>query len=379
MNRFPVRASVLLFLVLAVGVSLLIADGGANHQDAQALPIELGTSGGNITDITNAFCCSGTLGSLVTAGGTNYILSNNHVLARTSQTTAEVTSHLGEDISQPGLIDNGCAAGSIVADLSAASPLGTQNVDAAIAEARSGAVSSNGEIIDIGQPRDTPAAPALNQAVAKSGRTTGLTCSTVSSIATDVSVQYQKNCGSGRKFFVNYTGQVVVSGGGFSAGGDSGSLIVSQAEAAPVALLYAGSSTTTIGNPAAEVAGVLGVSFVGSQNGTAVNCGGGGGGGGGKPPGVPPGPPDRGSFDGAQAAKNAHAAGLFRNPAVQGVGIGVSDSDPSEAVVVIYLIGGVPTRPMPRLLDGVATKVIVTDRFRAYGWNEPEPKACSVK
>jgi hypothetical protein len=55
-----------------------------------------GVSGGNINDISRAFCCSGTLGSLVTAGGTQYVLSNNHVLARQDQATT------GEDISQPG-------------------------------------------------------------------------------------------------------------------------------------------------------------------------------------------------------------------------------------------------------------------------------------
>src|ERR1043166_6921632 len=61
-----------------------------------------GVSGGNINDITRSFCCSGTLGSLVTGGGTFYILSNNHVLARQDQAAS------GEDISQPGLADNHC-------------------------------------------------------------------------------------------------------------------------------------------------------------------------------------------------------------------------------------------------------------------------------
>ena len=41
----------------------------------------LGVSGGNVKDITQSFCCSGTLGSLVIAGGMQYVLSNNHVLA----------------------------------------------------------------------------------------------------------------------------------------------------------------------------------------------------------------------------------------------------------------------------------------------------------
>lgn len=380
MNRSPVRASLLLFLILAVGVSLLIADGGANHQSAQSLPVELGTSGGNITDITNAFCCSGTLGSLVQRGGTNYILSNNHILARTSQTAAEVTSHVGDDVSQPGLIDNGCRPGTIVADFSDASPLGTQNVDAAIAQIRSGAVNTTGEIIDVGIPSQTPAAPTVGRGVAKSGRTTGLTCASVGSINTDVGVRYQKNCNAGKKFVISYQDQVVVNSSSFSAGGDSGSLIVTSDTAQPLALLYAGSSTTTIGNPVGDVISALGVSFVGGNSHAVSGCDSGGGGGGGKPPGVPPGPPQH-AIDRATAAKNAHAQRLFQNPAVQGVGVGASDVDPSEAVVVIYTIAGQATRPMPRFLDGVATKTIVTDRFVAYGWNESdsEPRACSAK
>ena len=66
-------------------------------------------------------------------------------------------------------------------------------------------------------------------------------------------MQYQKGCGGGKKFTVSFTNQVVVSGSTFSAGGDSGSLIVSNSGKNPVALLFAGSSSATIGNPASLV------------------------------------------------------------------------------------------------------------------------------
>src|SRR4029453_9668814 len=46
----------------------------------QTLPIRLGTSGGSAYDLTNSFCCGGTLGSLVKIGTTQYILSCSHVL-----------------------------------------------------------------------------------------------------------------------------------------------------------------------------------------------------------------------------------------------------------------------------------------------------------
>src|SRR5262245_62670461 len=56
------------------------------------------------------------------------------------------------------------------------------------------------------------------------------------------------------KFVISYTNQVVINSSTFSAGGDSGSLIVTNdTNHQPVALLFAGSSTTTIGNPIGEV------------------------------------------------------------------------------------------------------------------------------
>src|SRR5215471_3842943 len=120
LKGFAVALLVGCVLVLAPS---LYADGGANHQVPNK---HFDVSGGNVNDITARFCCSGTLGSLLQAGGNQYILSNNHVLGRSDQATA------GEDISQPGLIDNNCRVPPIVADFTLASPLGT-NVDAAIA------------------------------------------------------------------------------------------------------------------------------------------------------------------------------------------------------------------------------------------------------
>src|ERR1041385_4496048 len=221
-----------------------LADGGANHQVRNQ---HFGVSGGNVNDHSNAFCCSGTLGSLVTINGTKYILSNNHVLGRSDQAV------VGEDVSQPGLIDNGCRVATLVGDFTAAVPLG-QNVDAAVAQLRTGTMDSTGFIEDIGVPSSTIVNPSVGLGVAKSGRTTGFTTGTVSSINTSVSVQYQRGCNSGKKFTVAYTNQVVINSSTFSAGGDSGSLIVTNnASHNPVALLFAGSSTTTIGNPIGEV------------------------------------------------------------------------------------------------------------------------------
>ena len=68
----------------------------------------LGSSGGNNNDFdargnTIVDCCSGTLGALIQdENGKQYLLSNNHVLARSDHAS------VGDAIVQPGLIDNNC-------------------------------------------------------------------------------------------------------------------------------------------------------------------------------------------------------------------------------------------------------------------------------
>ncbi len=336
-------------LALASGVFAQSA-----NQAPQTPPISLGTSGGNVNDITQAFCCSGTLGSLVTKGGLGYILSNAHVLARVGQAA------VGEDISQPGLIDNGCGVYQVVADYSEMAPLNGSagsNVDAALAEVRSGAVTATGEIIGVGVPASSTATPTVGRGVAKSGRTTGLTCASIGSVNTAVKVRYQKNCGSGKKFVITYTNQVVINGSGFSAGGDSGSLIVTSDSAQPVGLLYAGSSTSTVANPIGDVVAALGVSFVGGST-HAVTC-------------SPPAAlirrvPSQAALDHAAAVKEAHVDQLMSTPAVQGVGIGADEN--GDAVIVVYTELGRAEGPIPTMIDGVRTRVIRTDEFRAFDW-----------
>jgi hypothetical protein len=172
-----------LMALMLVGLGLLIADNGPNHQ---VRTLSFGSSGGNINDATKAFCCSGTLGSLVKdSSNAQYILSNNHVLARADQAAS------GEDISQPGLIDNNCQPGTIVGDFTVAPQLGS-NVDAALAALRSGTMDSAGSILDVGVPHSSPLAASVGLAVAKSGRTTGLTCGSIQSTNTSVKVQYQQ-------------------------------------------------------------------------------------------------------------------------------------------------------------------------------------------
>jgi hypothetical protein len=364
-SRMRVRVLVILPSLLAVGAGMLMAQTNPH----QSRSTSFGTSGGNINDISKAFCCSGTLGSLVSSSGGQYILSNNHVLADADQAAS------GEDISQPGLIDNNCRPATIVADFTVAPHLGT-NVDAALAALRAGQMDSKGTILDIGVPNSSPLNASTNLPVAKSGRTTGLSCGSIQSTNTSVKVQYQQGCNQGKKFTITYTNQVVVGGSGFSAGGDSGSLIVSQTGKRPTALLFAGSSSTTIGNPINEVLSLLTtslgseVSFVGTSSPGNVTCPAAGGG-------SSHGRPSQTGLDRATVAKEAHAQELMADPAVMAIGVGSSERNPAEAVVNVYVETGRAHGLIPAELDGVRTQIIRTDLIRAYGWNEPQSQAAS--
>jgi hypothetical protein len=343
-----------------------LADGGANHRIRN---LHLGVSGGNVNDATRRFCCSGTLGALVSDGTNRYILSNNHVLARGDQAT------VGDDISQPGLIDSNCAVSTVVADFTGASPLGS-NVDAAVAQLRTGLMDGTGSIEDIGVPSSTVVSPSVGLGVAKSGRTTGFTTGTIASINTSVSVQYTKDCGGGKKFLVAYTNQVVINSSTFSAGGDSGSLIVTNnASHNPVALLFAGSSTTTIGNPVGEVLTKLGTALgrtfsFNLGGGAAPTVLGGDMGGGGRQPFTPglaglmqlP----QQAADRALAVLEVHRANLMFTPGVMGAGVGVSDRADNEAAIVLYVNKNSGNRPnLPDSIDGVPVTVVLTDEFIA--------------
>ena len=368
------------------------------NQRAEPKPIDLGTSGSNVNDSNTSggkiTCCGGTLGALVTRGGTQYILSADHVLARSGAGTA------GDPIVEPGLIDTDCSSSqtTTVANLTQGS-FNLQNpslatVDAAIAQVVSGAVNSSANILLMGSSTDAngvpvPGAPnggngqaaTVNLAVAKSGRTTGLTCSTVGATNVRVSVDYTTNCdGSGTKFTVIYNNQVSVVGGDFSGGGDSGSLIVTQSNATPVALLYAGSSTDTVGNPVSDVlnffaSGGNAVSFVGAARSSPVTgC-------------TLPGPqapmlarltpqkiiPSKDLLVEATAVRDAHSAALMGHLEVQAVGVGASYDNPSEPAILLFVTKGQPrTTSLPRVVDGVRTRIVEGEVFARHGLISPE-------
>lgn len=240
-----------------------------SHTAKQTPPIQLGTSGGWGYDLANGYCCGGTLGSLVQIDGTQYILSNYHVFE--SDIVGGGNSRVattGDPIIQPGLIDVGCNAANAqnVAMLQKKGSLPGNNVDASIAQA-SGMVRTDGAILEIGTISSSTIGAFINQAVKKSGRTTGLSRSKVSGLNATVSVAYDNECAGGAAFTKTFTGQIIINNRGskFLAGGDSGSLMVEDVSINPraVGLLYAGSSTLAVANPIGEVLSFFGATMVG--------------------------------------------------------------------------------------------------------------------
>jgi hypothetical protein len=219
-------------------------------------PVTEGVSGGNINDRTrkgsSIYCSGGTIGCVVYKSGKNYFLSNNHVFARENKAT------IGEDIIQPGLIDVNCSqiSGDAVADLSqfvtiSMKRTANNKVDAAIAEIRS--TTSFTPATQCGYtPSSTIATATVGLQVKKCGRTTEYTEGQVTGLNVTVLISYS----GGTARFINQ-----IQFNGMSDSGDSGSLIVTKADNKPVALLFAGSTSTTIGNPIQEVMNAFGINF----------------------------------------------------------------------------------------------------------------------
>ena len=395
------RIKQIFFTVLLAGVvlatqagAIAIADSGANHRTEQSGAILMGTTAGNIndfgTDGTFVYCCGGTAGALVTDGTKYYILSNNHVLARINEppafTAAFLTDYSAENTTHPGLIDQSSSDGDSVCTQDSSDTVahlsgyvaidfsGNDNtVDAAIAETVSGAVDTSGAILDIGVP-DIATAPAMvDMRVTKSGRTTGQTFGKVVAVDVTVNVGYTAECGSTDLMVARFVNQIRIQGTGkgrnknFSAGGDSGSLIVTDdGEYRPVGLLFAGGRSDTFANPFDAVLTELGVTLVGQDNPTVdppTDDGGKG-----PPPGkgkktrsVPAG------LEIASEVKARHENRLFEIPGV--VGTGVSLDDDGNPVIEVYVeraARATPARPIPNELDGVPVRVIETGPVRAY-------------
>jgi hypothetical protein len=57
-------------------------------------------------------------------------------------------------------------------------------------------------------------------------------------------------------------------------------------------------------------------------------------------------------------------------PGIQGVGVGRSNDNSAETAIVIYVLSGQPRPAIPAVLEGVRTKIVEGDRFRAFDWGK---------
>ena len=204
---------------------------------------------------------AGTIGARVKkSDGSIYILSNNHVLANVNEAS------IGDATLQPGPYDGGTAADQIgtLADFQPIVLGGPNNsIDAAIARVSNGVdLLGTTPTWAYGAPGTTPVNATLNMPVQKFGRTTGHTHGTITETNVTVSVCYVPRGPYSCSGAATFTGQVGITPGSFSGGGDSGSLIVTDnASKSPVALLFAGSTARTLGNPIAPVLSRFGVTI----------------------------------------------------------------------------------------------------------------------
>ena len=175
---------------------------------------------------------------------------------------------IGDNELQPGPYDGGINPDDAIGTLAAFVPIvfsssANNMVDAAIAATTAGLVGNSTPIDGYGTPSTTTIAAAnLGLQVTKYGRTTGLTQGEIAGINATVVICYE---GRGRVCLksARFVGQLLVTPGSFSAGGDSGSLIVTNDTTQPVGLLFAGSSSMTIANPIDEVLSALSAALSG--------------------------------------------------------------------------------------------------------------------
>jgi hypothetical protein len=205
-------------------------------------PVPIGVSTGH-PDVT-----AGTIGARVTDGTRVFALSNNHVYA------ANNLGRTGDNLLQPGVVDGGRDPEDAIGTLYEYEPIAfcaglscpSNQIDAALALTTTDDLDAATPEDGYGAPRGWTAEAELGMSVQKYGRTTGYTQGRVTGIHAIIDVSYR----TGKARFEN---QVMITGDGFSAGGDSGSLIVTRgalmADRRPVGLLFAGSATNTIANP----------------------------------------------------------------------------------------------------------------------------------
>ena len=197
----------------------------------------------------------------MTDGTDVYALSNNHVYANENQASN------GDVVLQPGTFDGGSAPADEIGTLFDFEPIifgGAPNtIDAAIALSSESNLGKSTPSEGYGTPKAATQPASINLRVQKYGRTTAQTKGRITAINATINVGYDSGVAT-------FTGQIIIEPGEFSAGGDSGSLIVVDAKGKSkgddrnaVGLLFAGSPFFTIANPIDLVLDRFGVTIDG--------------------------------------------------------------------------------------------------------------------
>ena len=258
-------------------------------------------------------------------------------------------------------------------------------------------MNSNGSILELGALHtdgQLAAAPpgisstggkgetaALNLKVAKSGRTTGLTCAGITALNLDVHVDYYLDCAETKPYLTKtFTNQLAISGNQFSDAGDSGSLVVDSANAEPVGLFFAGGTdisgvSQAVANPvgdvlselSTQVGGGTSYTFVGTTD-HAVSC---------LNYGASTVVAAQGrTLSDAEMGRAQQALAVARtlvNPSVGilGVGTGKSSDHPGEGAVLVYSDENMYGR-VPATVDGVRTQAIATNAHAVAFGSAPQ-------
>lgn len=220
-------------------------------------PVPIGVSTGHPA-IT-----AGTIGCRVTDGTNVYALSAKHVYAPYGLFS------IGDPVIQPGAVDGGSVGpdpdvidGDEIGTLydfwdMACKILEDSEIDAAIALTTRDELRNTTPSDGYGTPKSTTYPAAINLRVKKYGRTTGLTKGRVYAINATVNV-VGYGCGT-----AHFEDLIVITPANFSAGGDSGSLMVVNGKAndpndlKPVGLLFGASQLVTVANPIDKVLELL--------------------------------------------------------------------------------------------------------------------------
>ncbi|HEV8263629.1 MAG TPA: CARDB domain-containing protein [Gemmatimonadales bacterium] len=303
---------------------------------------------------------AGSIGArVIDPSGNVFVLSNNHVLANSNDAA------IGDPALQPGPFDGGTAAdeiGTLFAFQAIDFSGGNNTIDAAIALSNTTNLDNvtptddgygmpgggiYGDANGDGVFDDRGALLGLN--VQKYGRTTKLTHGQITGINATVDICYEVLiifCIKSARF----VDQLIIEPGGFSGGGDSGSLIVSDdVNKSPVGLLFAGSSTQTIANR---------IDLVLNRFGVRVDAG---------PPPPPPPPPDPVTDIGITSvtAPASTTQGTTVNVAVTVQNVG-NQGVAQDIVVTLQDVTDNTTIGTPQTVPGLAAGASTTLTF---SWN----------